>query len=105
MSGMAQLNAKNQLAYFVKRRMDKLGVTFEYRCAGQMDRMLTHAIDRMILARVIDRADKVMQAQDNLADFIDCLCKHAMELRSYPEIGEKAFDRAKLEKCPIWPLC
>ncbi len=105
MSGMTQLNAKNQLAYFAKRRMDKLGVKLEHRCAGYMDRILTQAIDRMALARVLERADKLIQAQENLSEFIDCLCKHAKDLRSYPEIGEKAFDRAKLEKCPIWPLC
>jgi hypothetical protein len=103
--GMAQLNAKNQLSYFVKRRMEKLGVKFERRCAGYMDRILSHAIERMALARVLDRADKIIQAQENLSEFIDCLCKHAKELRSYPEITERAFDRAKLEKCPSWPLC
>ncbi len=105
MTGMAELNAKNQLVYFVKRRMEKLGVRLEHRSVGLMDRIIGQAMDRMILARVIDRPDKIVQTQESLTEFIDCLCKHAKDLRSYPEIGEKAFDRAKLEKCPLWPLC
>jgi hypothetical protein len=105
MSGMNQLNVKNQLVYFVKQKLDKGGITLDPDSAGLMNRMISHAIDRMMLVKALENPGRMIHAQEALSDFIEALGKQAKSMGCHPEVTQKVFDRVKLEKCPLWPLC
>jgi hypothetical protein len=102
---MGQLNVKNQLVYFTRQKLDKAGINLDQDSLGLMNRMISHAIDRMMLAKALDNPGRVIQTQEALADLIEALGKQAKSMGCYPEVTEKVFDRVKLEKCPLWPLC
>ncbi|MGD2083861.1 MAG: hypothetical protein PVF91_12930 [Chromatiales bacterium] len=104
MSQLARINTKNHLTQYVKRRADRVGFRLDSRCSGLMERVLAFGVERMVVASAVDRPDKLMQVEETLNELLECMCKHAKELRGYPDVTEKAFELAKREKGTLWPF-
>lgn len=104
MSQLARINTKNHLTQFVKRRGDRMGFRLDNRCAGLVERAIGYGVERMVVGGVVDRPEKLMQVEESLKELLECMCKHAKAMRSYPDIGEKAFEQAKREKGSLWPF-
>ena len=64
MSGMAQLNLKNQLTHFVKQKIEKIGLTLDSHSVALMNRMISHAIDRMVLAKAVEHPGHDVHPKD-----------------------------------------
>lgn len=100
-----QITLRMQLQRLVKEKVLKHGITMDARCDSQMQRMLIQSAERMAAANVIDRVDKVQMLQEDLDLFMDTIEKHARELGTFPRINSRAFNRAKVDVSPLWPLC
>ena len=105
MSIAAQMNAKSQLMRSLKLRAEKLNMRIDQDCMGQIERLISQAVDRMATAQVLDRMDKLLQAEDGIKEFLESLRNQARQLGTFPRVGEKALELAKVDFCPHWPLC
>lgn len=96
---------KMQFNRHIKEKAQKDGLTISMRSKGLLEHLVSHTIERMAAANVHTQPAKVSMAEDNLSKFIDAMEKHSKSIGTYPEIGVGAFDRAKRELSPLWPIC
>ena len=96
---------KKQLVTHFTRKLEKLGIQIDDESKSLIVSMVSHGVERMAHARVLDRHDKIIQVEAAINTMADSLVIQARQLGSYPKVNEKAFYMAKHDCCPQWPLC
>lgn len=105
MSGADQFTVRKELVATLKRKAERLGMKLDQECLAQMERLIGQGVERMALMKVLERPDKIMQAQGAIDDLLESLRNQARQLGTFPVVNQKAFGMAKNDFCPHWPLC
>lgn len=105
MAGSDQFTVRKQLVAVLKRKAEKSGMRLDQECLSQIERLVGQGVERMALMKVLERPDKVMQAESAIDDLLESLKNQARQLGTFPTVNEKAFGMAKNDFCPHWPLC
>jgi len=105
MSGADQFTVRKQLVAVLKRKAEKAGMKLDQDCLAQLERLVGQGVERMALMKVLERPDKIMQAENAIDDLLESLKNQARQLGTFPQVGPKAFGMAKNDFCPHWPLC
>lgn len=105
MSIQAQLTLRMQLDRRIKDEAKRRGLKISMRCKGLLDRLTTQAIERMRTAHILEDPVRAQMVEKDLSMFVNAMEEHSISLGTFPELGIGAFNRAKNELCPLWPLC
>ena len=105
MAGADQFTVRKQLVAALKRKAEKIGMRLDQECMAQVERLVAFGVERMALMKVLERPDKIMQAEGAIDVLLESLQNQARQLGTFPVVGEKAFGMAKNDFCPHWPLC
>lgn len=96
---------RNRFNSVVIKMNEKAGTHLDPSCKGQVELLINQGIERMSISKLLDRADKQIQAEENLEKLVKHMDKHARSAGTFPSIDVQAFDRAKMEASPLWPFC
>lgn len=100
-----QVRLQQRLKTVYNKRASKLGLGLTPSCHTLMNRMIGHAVERMAKQGVVDEEAHILQAEHNLARYLDKLSDKAQTVGSYPMVGAQVFDAVFREQCPVWPYC
>ncbi len=105
MSLVNQLAIKNRLASKVMTITERKGLRLDTQCKGRLERYISNGIEHLIIYKLTNHPEKILVAEDNIVQFLECMERHAKSLGTFPKVGETAFKRAKNELSPLWPFC
>ena len=97
--------ARIRLVRSIDRVSLKLGIVVTPACMQMMEQMITNGVTRMQNQGVLEQEPQLRLAEDNLARCLRELGNEAVDLKTFPNIEDKAFNIVMKRLCPIWPYC
>lgn len=89
----------------METEMELIDLYLSSYCLSQIEKIIDHAIERMVIESVTERADKIIVAEENLKHLLEYFRDHAKSLGTYPFLDDNAFDTALAGCYPLWPYC
>jgi len=91
------------LTGILKSELEDQGIQLSPYCGEQVEHMISIGVERMTMAKVIEKQDKVHLAEENIKRLIEYLSDQAKAYGSFPYLEDLAFDMAIGECYPLWP--
>jgi len=94
-----------RLSRAIDRLSLKLGIAVTPACKNLLEQMIATGVTRMQNQGVLEHEPQVRLAEDNLHRCLREFSEEAVELKTFPNIEDKAFHIVMRRMCPVWPYC
>jgi len=94
-----------RLTNVLRRSSAKTGAQPSAATDSMIAKMIVNGVQRMNVAQVLDKEDKIHLAEGNLQKLLRFASDKAATAGTFPIIEEPAFTAAQKTLCPLWPYC